>query len=95
MNLLYLYAYHIIIPISSGGGNMDEKILWAILIVLNAIWLATFVFALIHNAIINAKSDLKDNLGDRDYFSVISLFCAIIDGIAIFCGLILWVSTLL
>lgn len=88
-----LFAYPIII--SSSGGGADEKILWAILIVMNALWFVTLICALVHNSIENAKYDLKIRPWDREYFLIASVFCGAINGIAVFVGLIYWVATLL
>lgn len=93
MNLLF--AYPIIIPTSSGSGDFPMEIIWAILIVFNAIWLISFIVAKIHNYIINKGEGYRDRLTDREYFFVISIFGAIVDIIAIFLGLVLWVATLL
>lgn len=89
------FAYPIAVPSPSRGGSIDENFLWAMLIVTTAIWLFILMFTLIHNAIINAKSDLKYELSDREYFLIASFLCSIIDGIVLFVMLVKWVSTLL
>lgn len=96
MNLLF--AYPIIMPVSSGGDEISIKAVCATLIVVNAIWLFAFIIAKIHNYAINAKKEKyerNDSLGDREYFFLASIFGIVIDVIAIFIGLVYWVSTLL
>lgn len=98
MNLLY--AYPIIIPMSSGGGSADipTEVVWAILIVANVIGLISLLITWIINAYDNKK------YGERSFVDTISdyllLFVGVglpvlVDIIAAFVGLILWVSTLL
>ena len=94
MNLLY--AFPIFLPTSNIKGDIDLKIILAILIVTNGIWLLSFVAALVHNSIINrGRKYCKDSLYVRDYFRLISLFCGSVDITFIFIGLIYWVFTLL
>lgn len=93
MNLLF--AYPIILPTSSCGGDVPMEIIWATLIVVNTIWLISFIVAEIHNSIINERGIYRNRLTDREYFFVISIFGAVVDIIAVFCGLVLWVATLL
>lgn len=90
-----LASYPIIIPISECSGDLDPRILWSILIVVNAIWLLCFLFALIHNAIINENSTYKESLRDRGYLFIISSICIASEVILLFIGLVCWVATLL
>lgn len=93
MNLLF--AYPVFLPTSSGSGDVPMEIIWAILIVVNAIWLISFVVAKIHNYIINkGEKSFKYRLMDREYFFAISLFSIVIDIIYAFFGLVIWVSIL-
>lgn len=93
MNLLF--AYPVFLPTSSGSGDVPMEIIWAILIVVNAIWLISFIVAKIHNSIINKGKTYRDRLTDREYFFATSIFGAVVNIIAIFIGLVLWIATLL
>lgn len=94
MNLLF--AYPVIIPTSSGGGDLPMEFVWATLIVINAIWLISFIVAKIHISTKNkGKERKKHDLSDIDYYFWTSGFGIIVDVIAIFIGLVYWVATLL
>lgn len=92
-----LYSFPIIMPVPIEGDlDTDPKIFLALLIVINAVWAALFITALIHNAIINSdKKYSRESLSDRSYLFVASLACGIVDIAAVITGLTYWVSTLL
>jgi uncharacterized membrane protein len=93
MNLLF--AYPVFMPVSNEFFDETSKLLLSMYIVLNSIWLFTFIFALIHNAIINANVDYKETLRDREYLFFVSLLCGAIDVIGLFFVICILISTLL
>lgn len=96
-----LFAYPIILP-SSGGGRLPIEVIWAMLIVFNALGVITFLCAIFINRFKNknkgrefCKESLLDTIWD---YLVLFLFIGLAifaDVIAVFCGLVLWVATLL
>lgn len=92
-----LYSFPIIMPVPIEGDlDTDPKIFLALLIVINAIWVALFITALTHTAIINnGRKYMRESLSDRSYLFVASLVCGVIDIVAVTIGLTYWVSTLL
>lgn len=95
MNLLFTYPVFLPVSSTGNGGDVPMEFIWVILIVVNAIWLISFIVAKIHNYIINKGRDYRDRLSDREYYFWAASFGVIIDIIAIFIGLVYWVATLL
>lgn len=98
MNLLFTYP--IIMPVSSGGGDIPIEVIYASLIVVNGIGFIAFLLALIINKL-NHKVDeyykegLLDTIEDSFLISFGIGLAAFVDFLAAFIALILWVSTLL
>lgn len=89
-----LYAYPFFMPISTNG-NIPIEFFLSSVIVTNAIWIIVFIVAIIHKSIQKKIEGYNDKLMDIGYFVFASSFGIIIDGIAIFFGLVYWVSKLL
>lgn len=97
MNLLF--AYPIILP-SSSGGSLPVEVLWAILIVCNGIGIVTLLLALLINQCKNKNNKYrKESLFETiDNYLLLWLGISLalfVDVIAIFVGLVIWVSVLL
>lgn len=87
-------------PVSiGGGGGLETKAVLATLIVVNAIWLFCFIFAIIHTAIIKRKWTGKyhygEDLFDREYLGIASFLCGGINIILLLISLGRWVYSLL
>lgn len=97
-----LFAYPIIIPSSSGGsGDIPPQIIWATLIVVNAVALIALIAAWLLNLYRNkGRERYKESLSSTiAEYSLTFLFffgtAFIVDIIAVLVGLIYWVATLL
>lgn len=89
-----LYYYPIYFPASSG--SLDSKTVCAILIVVNAIGIITFIIAVLMNLHHNSKSEyyktsLKSTISDTWLLLPIG-FTIFVDIVAIFVGLVFWVA---